>query len=355
MRIACFDKINYLKKWAGIAHQRALILAYHRVSELRSDPQLLNVSPKIFSEQMKCLQDYTPISLDDLYLSLRKKDIPEKSIVVTFDDGYADNLWNAKPILEQHGVPATIFVTTGYVNKNKELWWDELERLLLIPQKLPDLITLDVAGEVHEWNLCGNNGEEQFGKLSSSSSPQDESREVWNVTMRPYPSRRHQAYLDLHKFLRPLDDEIRSNAIDQLARSIGSSGGSRSNYRVLNQIELKEMIRSDLIDIGSHCVTHSVLKSQSPDIQKMELSDSKRYLEKIIGRPIKSMSYPFGGKDDVGKDTLRLAHDVGYNLCCANWAAPVTEHVNPYFLPRFLVRNWNEDLFSDKLREWFYG
>ena len=51
--------------------------------------------------------------------------------MVTFDDGYADNLWNAKPLLERYDVPAAVFVTTGYAGQDREFWWDELETLLL--------------------------------------------------------------------------------------------------------------------------------------------------------------------------------------------------------------------------------
>jgi peptidoglycan/xylan/chitin deacetylase (PgdA/CDA1 family) len=54
---------------------------------------------------------------------------------VTFDDGYADNLYNAKPLLERYGIPATVFLITGYIEDKRQLWWEELVRLLLQPAR----------------------------------------------------------------------------------------------------------------------------------------------------------------------------------------------------------------------------
>ena len=64
-------------------------------------------------------------------------DVPSAGVVVTFDDGYADNFHNAKPLLERYEIPATVFVTTGYLQDQREFWWDELERILLQPGTLP--------------------------------------------------------------------------------------------------------------------------------------------------------------------------------------------------------------------------
>ena len=73
---------------------------------------------------------------------------------MTFDDGYLDNLTNAKPILEEHDVPATIFVCSGAVGRRQEFWWDQLERALLrSPKKLPERLELDIDGKRMTWRL----------------------------------------------------------------------------------------------------------------------------------------------------------------------------------------------------------
>src|SRR5690242_345176 len=106
----------------------ALVLMYHRVVALASDPQLLGVSPGNFAEQLEVLRKTArPIPLAHMVESLRKGQPAQRSVVLTLDDGYADNHVNARPLLERYEVPATVFVTAGHLSSDRELWWDELD------------------------------------------------------------------------------------------------------------------------------------------------------------------------------------------------------------------------------------
>ena len=147
--------LGRLRRAAGRAARRvrslvspgALILLYHRVTKLESDPQLLAVSPRHFDEHMDVMRRLaTPTALRDLLEACRSGTLPKRAVVVTFDDGYADNLREAKPMLERHGVPATVFVSTGLLGQRRESYWDELDRLLLQPGVLPDKLELDISG-----------------------------------------------------------------------------------------------------------------------------------------------------------------------------------------------------------------
>ncbi|HET9531812.1 MAG TPA: polysaccharide deacetylase family protein, partial [Blastocatellia bacterium] len=110
--------------------RRAVILMYHRVAEVRSDPWSLCVTPQHFAEHMEILRRHArPISLRELTGALREGSVPRRSVVVTFDDGYLDNLKNARPLLERYDIPATFFIATGYLGGEREFWWDELERM----------------------------------------------------------------------------------------------------------------------------------------------------------------------------------------------------------------------------------
>ena len=86
--------------------------------------QQLCVAPGRFAEHMAVLRNnYNPVPLSQIC----QWDFSKNTVVVTFDDGYVDNLLWAKPILERFDIPATIFVTTGYVEDKRPFWWDELE------------------------------------------------------------------------------------------------------------------------------------------------------------------------------------------------------------------------------------
>ena len=133
---------------------RGLILMYHRVAEVDSDPWGLCVSPRHFSEQLEVLTEYgTPLGLSRFIQALNRGRLPPRPIVVIFDDGYIDNLSHAMPLLERYEVSATIFLVSGAMGRRREFWWDQLERVLLQPGPLPKDLRLTIAGNLQSWSL----------------------------------------------------------------------------------------------------------------------------------------------------------------------------------------------------------
>lgn len=103
----------------------AIILTYHRVANISEDPHQLAVSPQIFHNQLKYLKEnYIVISLDQLINHIKNRTVKRKMIVITFDDGYTDNLQNALPTLEKFEIPATIFVSSGHID-TRSFYWDD--------------------------------------------------------------------------------------------------------------------------------------------------------------------------------------------------------------------------------------
>ena len=88
--------------------ERALILGYHRIASPISDPWGLCVAPERFEQQLEAIRHHArPVSLPDLRQALVDGAPLETAVAVTFDDGYADLLTEALPLLESHRVPAT--------------------------------------------------------------------------------------------------------------------------------------------------------------------------------------------------------------------------------------------------------
>src|SRR6476620_2068715 len=146
---------TFVRKAQGRFGGKVLALLYHRVRpEAGFDPYLLGVSPEHFAEQLEVLPRFgRPMSLQQLVQALRMRKLPHRALVVTFDDGYADNLYHARPLLERHDFPATVFVTSGYLGQTHEFWWEDLARLLLHPGRLPDVLRLTIGQHAYHWEL----------------------------------------------------------------------------------------------------------------------------------------------------------------------------------------------------------
>ena len=131
-----------------------IILCYHRIFEPETDPHLLSVSPAHFREQLEVVKRMAePLSLDGLSVVPDRGAFPRRGVIITFDDGYLDNLENALPILRAAEVPATIYIATGYIGSNREFWWDDLERLILGGERLQKSVRLTIDGRSYEWDF----------------------------------------------------------------------------------------------------------------------------------------------------------------------------------------------------------
>src|SRR5262249_42280820 len=104
------------------ANVAGLILMYHRIAELQFDPWGLAVSPRHFAEHLEVLRKHgQPRPLTQAVKALqRQEEVEGRPLVITFDDGYADNLYNAAPLLDRYDVPATLFLATGYIDGARE-------------------------------------------------------------------------------------------------------------------------------------------------------------------------------------------------------------------------------------------
>ena len=325
------------------ASSKGLILMYHHVAEVELDPWRLCVTPQHFAEQLEILQKYThPLSLQQLIQAHQDGNIPERAVVVTFDDGYADNLYHAKPLLERYGIPATVFVSTGYLRKQREFWWDELERLLLKPHKLPEKLSLNINGSIHHWEL---------GTATDYSQEEyqgDRNCKAWEAK----PGSRMSFYYSIWQVLRPLSEWERIKALDELLIWANAESTVRKTHRSLLPEEVCALGQGELVEIGAHTVTHPFLSAQSTALQRDEIQQSKADLEEILNRPVTSFSYPFG---DRTAETVELTRTAGFDCACSTVEDIVWQQSHCFQLPRFAVENWNGEEFTQQLLKWFHG
>jgi len=319
-------------------YQRGLILLYHRVAEVGSDPWGLCVSPRHFAEHMEVLRKHgSIIPLRQMRKDLADGNLPRKAVAVTFDDGYVDNLQNAKPLLARYDIPATVFVTTGYLGRDCEFWWDELERLLLQPGTLPEKLHLSVNGSTYQWEI---------GEAIYYSEETYQRLRCWHIEQQNDPTPRHYLYRTLWQLLYPLRDGERRKVLDDLLAWGDAKRTGRSTQRVLSPEEVVDLAEGGLVEVGAHTVTHASLPTLPLALQEREIQESKNCLEEIIGRPVRSLAYPHG---DYTAETVSIVRETGFTCACSADAGIIWESTNHFQLPRVQVLDWDGEQFARQL------
>ncbi len=320
-----------------------VILLYHRVAELPADPQALCVTPRHFAEHLEVLRDRRrPMSLSRLCERLGDADLDRHATAISFDDGYADNLQTAKPLLERHGVPATVFVTTRDDVDECELWWDQLERLLLEPGLLPARVCLTVGGVRHNWDLDD----------AAVYSERDRRRlQSWSVLDSTTPGPRQKIYRALADLLRPLTASERRDVLKVLRGLTGKPSLVRPTHRTLLPEDVVRLAADGLVDVGAHTVTHPVLAALSLEDQRFEIRRSKSRLEDLLGRPVSAFAYPYGTRTDYTAETTAIVSEAGFRHACSNFPGTLSRTTDRFQLPRVLVRDCDGDTFARHIEE----
>jgi peptidoglycan/xylan/chitin deacetylase (PgdA/CDA1 family) len=317
------------------------VLLYHRLGAPSPDPQLLSVSEKHFAEHVQLLsQSCVPLRLADVVTAAVDGRAPAGAVALAFDDGYADNLLAAKPLLEGAGVPATVFVASGYVRDAVPFWWDELERLVLWPGRLPSVLTLPVGDEELSWNL----GEDAEYAPACAAE-----RNGWTVLDPAEPGERQRVYRALCERLRVLDHAERGHALERLRSLAEPEAPADELPRPLTVGEVEQLADGDIVEVGAHSVTHPSLARLPLDRQRQEVHASKRQLEELVGAPVASFAYPFGGYDDFDHRTVRVVQEAGFERACANLPGRLTQRTDPFRIPRLVVRDWTGDELARRL------
>jgi peptidoglycan/xylan/chitin deacetylase (PgdA/CDA1 family) len=228
------------------------------------------------------------------------KGLPENPLVITFDDGYADNHEIAFELLRKHELTATVFVTTSFVDSGQPLWFD---RSAYIINTIPEG-PLVIDGAKHEFEITNRNRKETI-------------REVRDL------------------FLSVSNDE-RVRLLEEMEHRSGVhiEHEHLDLARPLSWDQIKEM--SDYgIEIGSHTVTHPYLTSLTRDQLEYELGESKKEIEKHTGRSVRSIAYPAGVYDE---EVVECVKECGYQfgLSYEHGVGKLTKD-DPFSIPRIHV------------------
>lgn len=295
-----------------------VILMYHRVAAPARDTWALCVSPDRFRDQLAALRDRrTPVPVTALVDALDEGRAAEDAVALTFDDGYVDNLVTAKPLLEAAGVPATVYLATGWIDSGRHYWWDELEAALFGPGPLR--VDLDFAGERIAIDLADAVWPEPAG---------------WRFGQRPRTARQ-KAYVRLWRRLRDLSPDRRAAVMDALR---GQTAPSCDDDSLPMSAAQAGRLGSAWIDVGAHGVSHAPMTTLEPGARRTEIAESRCDAARLAGRPVDGFAYPHGDRDPA---TRAMVRDAGYRYACSTVSAAVDpDHYDRFDLPRLMVLDW---------------
>ena len=287
---------------------------YHRISEETFDPWGLAVCPRLFEGQMNWLAaERTVMPLSEFAHLQRNGELPATATAVTFDDGYAAAVEVAAPILERLGLPATTFVPADLLERQQEFWWDELERVVLTS----DCVSLELDGETVA--LC----------------PKSQQDRDWRFGSQP-KTQRQTAFHRLWSCLRLKTPTELDAALKELRDQSGVQPIVRENLRPITSSEAR-VRSSDLLEWGSHALTHPSLPSLSSEEKRREIVQSVERCTELFGRVPKTFAYPYG---DCDLESERLVGEAGFVCACTTENGTVTRSSSVLRLPRVQVGNW---------------
>jgi peptidoglycan/xylan/chitin deacetylase (PgdA/CDA1 family) len=248
------------------------VLMFHHVRPSQPKPfdphRILEITPDFLDQVLGHVRNrgYDIIPIEAMAERIRNPLPGKPFVVLTFDDGYRDNVEFALPILRRHAAPFTVFATTGFADGGAPLWWLDLE---------------DAVAR----GLPGADGSKRGGN----------------------PSR---IFKSVYAELRPkasLQQEIA-----RLAAAADIDGPARTRRLCLHWDDLRAIAADPLCTIGTHTLTHPLLGTQDETVARREMAQSKAILEDKLQLPMRHIAYPVGDALAAGAREFALAKELGF-------------------------------------------
>ncbi len=294
----------------SLFRDKAIILMYHRVLP-RDDIQIPYVQPGMyvsvesFQKQIHFLKSHFKlISLEDLVRRLAERRSISRCCVLTFDDGWRDNFQYAYPILKKNSVPATIFLTAGYVDTKLWFW--------------PEEVSLCLFKLVH--------GEAKIDNLPNVIQKEIDSN---GLGLKFSLEKSVDRVIKLLKMTTP---QKRINCVRQMKEACGIE--EHDERLLVNWDEVREMGESGLIKFGSHTVNHVLLDQLSLAEAQHEIGRSLEIIEEKSSKKCGFFAYPNGNYND---NIITLLENAGATAALTTRRGYVTYDSSLLNLPRIAM------------------
>ena len=260
------------------------ILMFHRVRAADvgefAPNRGLEITPDFLDALLARLREesFDIVDLDGAITRIRgATPAPRPFVALTFDDGYRDTADVALPILERHGAPFTVYVTTGFAERSARMWWVEMEEAIAAL----DRVSIVAGGRSFD--------------LPATT-----------------PAEKQTAFESLYWPLRAGEEAELLRVSGELAAMAKIGGADVVDELCLNWTGLRKLGRHPLATIGAHTLTHPMLAKHSEDAARREMTESKAIIEREIGRPVLHLAYPVGDPGSAGPREFALAQEAGY-------------------------------------------
>ena len=266
------------ERYAGIG----TILLTHKVVSEKADclATQLTITVHFLDRviaQLKPIADF--VTLDEVLRRLTCEDSPAAErpfIALTFDDGFRDNLTLALPILRRHGVPATIYVSSGAPDRSMDAWPWRLEKAICLLSAL----SIDLPGLPRSMSLQTLN----------------QKRAAFRMLTRY-----------IHENIR-----VNREIAELLLPRARVSDESLIAEQFANWDELRQLAADPLVSIGAHGVTHASLRDLDEDQVMFELVQGREHLSSELDVAVTHLAYPYGESSDCGPREFALAERAGF-------------------------------------------
>lgn len=307
-----------------------LILMYHRIAHAAIDPWRLAVSPAHFEEHLDILRRTRhPLPLTEFVRRLFDGALQPDAVAVTFDDGYVDNLTAGLPRLAAAGVPATVFLATGFIDRREPFWWDEIAGLVL-REDAPETFAVEIGGQ----------------RITCALNTEFPEAESIDGSVRRSTDRR--AMLDsIYEPLRHLGDDERRATVAKLRAILSKDDIGASLGRPMTGEEIRTLVADSLVAVGAHTVTHPSLPKLPSAAQCDELVRSKRLCESFVEAPVTAFAYPYGEYNAEVREAVKRA---GFAIACTSLRGPAGAALDGLAMPRIFIPDQDGDAFERRIR-----
>lgn len=298
---------------------RALALTYHRVLPAQSSNDSFStpaivVTPETFRRHMQLLRKmFNPLTADEFATALAAGKLPPRACIVTFDDGWLDNLEHALPILRECSVPALLFIATDYIGTDRCFWQETLARALFAAASAPERSAA----------LFAELGDESVVRL-----PPTEAKPAIRRLIDRWKSRPQQ---EIDALLARVQASL---------QTWGIAVPATHPDRFLSWAQVEQLQASGVVTIGSHCRTHTPLTKLAPANVTEELQSSRRIIRERSGIDALDMAYPNGDHD---ANIAQAVAACGYRTAYTTVRGHVAPTANPFTLRRINIAEQGTD------------